>query len=196
MDKNKNIKSIKADVDNLSTYNVLYTIQNKKLKKDLLVAYLRQDKHLIYVYDAEKAAKEIARIRYSFGDMGVFIRELFVEEQYQQNGIAKLLLDIAMIHGDSQGLSMLYGFASPTAKIKGVSEGHNDLGSANEQMALTEIYTRMGCTFDAQLNDIDDDYKFVKRWKPGVEYYLADKKIKMLVKKINEKEEELSKNFT
>ena len=195
MDKKEVSKLIKEEVDNRGPYSVMQKVKNKKLNKSLLIAYLRQARHQICIFDESKDAQEIARIGYSFGDMGVFIRELFVEEEYQQNGIAKLLLDIAMIHGDSQGYSMLYGFAAPAATIKGIEDGDDDLTYANKQMALAEIYTRMGCTFDTQLNDIDDDYKFVKRWKPGVEYYLADKNMKTFVKKINEKEEELNKNF-
>lgn len=195
MDKKEILKQIKQEVDNLATYYVFHRIKNKKLDKNLLIAYLRQNRHQLYIYDEENSAKEIARLQYSFDGRGVFIRDLFVEEDYQQNGIAKLLLDIAMVHGDSQGHSMLYGYASPTAKIKGVGAGYDDLGYANEQMILTDIYTKMGCTFNTGLNDIDDDFKFVKRWKPEVEYYLANRNIKTLVNKMNEKEEELSENF-
>ena len=102
--------------------------------------------------------------------------------EFQQNGIGRLLFEIAIAHGNKMGANSLYGYASPTSSIKGVS---NNEGTSydKEQMALIDIYSHLGCEFIKN----DDYFKFVKTWNREDVKEFENKEINEFISNIVEK---------
>lgn len=150
----------------LTTY-----IYNDKLNKNLLIAMKKDFKGMIRVFDDEQGV-ELGYITYTINGRGIFVSSLVVKEYYQQNGIARIMFNTAMVHGDIFGVNQIYGNINPTDPIRGVS--NNDENSfIKEKKALKQIYKKLGCKVEGD--------KFQKVWKEGECFDNCCNEVKMLL---------------
>ncbi len=182
MERNEELEKTKKYISYFLKDLITLEIYNDKLRKPLLFVYLRKARHELQVYEADHGIQEIAKLGYSIQDRNMYISDFLVEEEFQQNGIGGLLFKIAIAHGNKMGANSLYGYASPTSSIKGVS---NNEGTSydKEQMALIDIYSHLGCEFIKN----DDYFKFVKTWNREDVKEFENKEINEFISNIVEK---------
>lgn len=143
-----NFKLIKEEI---SIYNENFAseiIYNRKLNKNFLLVFISGSINKLVVYDEEHGTNEIARILYVIRGKNLVVSELEVQEEFQQNGIAKLLFNIALAQADLQGATFAYGQVDPINNIKGIdADNQREL-----KEKLIEIYTKLGCFYNKENN--------------------------------------------
>ena len=147
--------------------------KNKKLDKQFVLIAVNGIHQRIAIFDALAEMKKVATILYSNRGNKTFVSSFEVNENYQQNGLGRLLFEIALTHADILDITMLYGDAEPINNIKGISNNENSTFE-EEQQAIISIYKKLGCT----VNPIDN--RFVQKWKSGEKI----KQASMLVSKV------------
>jgi len=146
-----------------------------KMGKNLLFAAFRKNIWIVRVYDESKGLDEIAEIRYNFNENSIYISSFNVSEEYQQNGIGRMIFEYALAHGDAMGANRVYGTASPTDPFKGISsKDESEYTYDKEVEALKTIYKKFGCRF------IDDE-NFVKVWEPKSQIAKIDLEFKKMI---------------
>ena len=178
----ENMNEFIEEIECVSPDQTAILFKNQKLDKQLVLIAVNGIHQRIAIFDALAEMKEVATIIYSNRRNKTFISSFEVDENYQQNGIGRLLFEIALTHADILDITMLYGDAEPINNIKDVSniEGKT---FEDEQNTLIKIYQKLGCT----INPIDN--RFVQKWKSGekikqasslvskVAYLLAEKDV-------------------
>lgn len=128
------------------TNEVVYqTFYFEKLKKELLCVYLYGGAHTsILLYDDKHGIREVGEICYRANANSIFVSKFETNYDFQQCGLGRFMFNLAMAHGDSLGATTLYGYASPTDAIKGVSD-KKGVTYNDEKLNLVKIYKGLGC---------------------------------------------------
>lgn len=157
-------------------------IRNEKMKKDLLFVSTDGTLNRIEIFDEAKGLNKIAVIMYSIRRNRVFVSEIEVNENYQENGIGRFMFEFAMAHGDLKGATSIFGYALPTNNIKRVSSKHGLNRYEEETLHLIEIYKKLGCKFK-QKGDYDNEM-FEQTWKSGEKFKGLSENIQNLAKEL------------
>jgi len=166
-----NFKSIKEEISRYNANFASEIIYNRKLNKNFLLVFISGSKNKLVVYDEEHGTNEIARILYVISGKNLVVSELEVQEEFQQNGIAKLLFNIALAQADLQGATFAYGQIDPINNIKGV-EPDNQVALKEK---LIEIYAKLGCIYNKENNN------FEMTWNENEKLSGLDRQIKSFV---------------
>ena len=191
MEESKKLSEIEKYIAKFAKNYIAMQIYNEKLDKNILYLYLKQSKHILQVFDENYGVKEIARIDYVVNDKGVYISDFVVEEDFQRNGIGKSLFNIAMAHGDAQGAKLVYGTAAPISGIYGVSNEEDSF--ENEKKVLMQIYTKLGCKFDTQINLDNSESRFYQVWASGEKLSELNQQCKLFLNRMISKEQVCNK---
>ena len=156
--------------------------------RPLLLVAIKGASRKIKIYDDMRGLDNVAIIRYSMNGDRLFISELEVSFDYQRHGIGKMLLELAIAHGDELGAKSMFCHAFPTAQIKGVSQ----YGYKAEVDALTKFYQSAGC----QIKRLADNSTkmFVQTWTNGEKIDNAKLNIQILAQSITEHESSIKGN--
>ena len=163
---------------------VFKVIHNTKIDKDLLFAYIGGAREKIMVYDIS-CEREIARICYALNNKGVYLSEFVVDSEYQQNGIGKTLFDMVGCRGLQLDKKLIYGVASPTDEIKGVSKEEDDTFE-EEKKAIVKIYEKLGC----EVISDDEDNHFTFKIEKNAKFNKQTVNFIKEIKQLNESEED------
>ena len=155
-------EKLKQTITKLIPSAVMEEVFIEKLGKPLLFVCFEPNIRTLRVYNSNSLNEEVkvAEIRYRIGEDSVYISSFNVDEKYQQMGIGRTIFEFAMAHGDAKGATKVYGTASPTDPIKGVSDEFDESNYEKEVEALKTIYGKLGCVF------IDSE-NFVRKWHHG-----------------------------
>jgi len=156
-------EKLKQSIKRMLPNAVMEEVYIEKLGRSLLFVSYLSNISTFRVYDSHymNGEDKLAEIRYRVGAESVYISSFNVDEKYQQMGIGRAIFEFAMAHGDAKGATRIYGTASPTDPIKGVSDEIDDENTYLREMeVLKTIYTKLGCVF------IDKE-NFVAKWQPG-----------------------------
>lgn len=167
------LKSIEEGIKKYVPNAVMEVVYNEKLNRPLLFVATRPNIRTLAVYDESRGFKEVAKIRYNLNGNSVYISSFVVDVDYQGCGIGKTIFNFAMAHLDAMGGTRLYGTASPTDPIKGVSTD-SDESYENEVRTLKTIYEKLGCRF------IDDE-NFVQDWEHGDKINEIDPSLRKMI---------------
>lgn len=140
---------------------------HKKLDQNLLCVFLGGGQSSILIYSTKNGFNHIAEIRYRASGNSMFVSAFECDSNFQQNGLGRFLLDMAMAHADLKGCVTMYGVANPTNEIKGVS-GEGVL-LEDEKQALYKIYKKLGCSLENIVvnNQPTNDIMFKQCWVSG-----------------------------
>ena len=142
MEKNNKFKKLEQEVKNYGM--ISEQVENKKLGKNVLVVMKKERYGKIMVFDDLNIDEPIGTLKYNIGSNGVYVSEFVVAENFQKNGIARMMWNLAMAHGDMFGKTCIYGEANPTDPIKGTSD-QEGVTFEIEQNKINEIYGKLGC---------------------------------------------------
>ena len=150
-------------------------IHHKKLDKPLLISMRKGPKGQIFIFDKDNGDNEIACIQYTVNPRGVYVSKFVTNEEYQQNGLGRLIFSLAMAHGDALGVQEIYGPIDPTDPIKGVSSEEED-SFDKEKQTLEKIYSSLGCKVE--------DGKFSRIWKEKEILNNSSEEIKTFIEEV------------
>ena len=174
----KNEISLQEIAKTIGIYGyVTQQIENSKLNKTLLIAVKKGSKSNVLVFEEENGLNEIGSATFTINGRGVYLSKFVVNENFQQNGIGRLMFNLAMACGDKMGRTCIYGEANPTDPIKGVSNQENNT-FLKEQEKIRELYECLGCQLNGE--------NFVRNWQSGKILKQSDKQVISLVNKIFE----------
>ena len=143
---------------NKYTQNVVFQVVfNQKLNKELLVCFTTSSKSSIMVFDENSNINEIAKISYAIRGNNVVVSSIEVNSDYQQNGIAKMLFNIALAHADFQLANNAFGDVDPINDIRGIDKDNFE----KHKETLIEIYKKLGCSYCEETN------RFNISWEHG-----------------------------
>lgn len=123
--------------------------QNKNFDRSFLLMAIKGFRYRLLIFDETSDMTQIAELLYSVRGNKIYISSFEVNENYQQNGLGRMLFEIAMTHGDILGATRIYGDADPINNIKGVSDNENATFE-DEQQAIFTIYQKLGCTINPE----------------------------------------------
>lgn len=152
------------------------------MERPLLLSASKGASRKIRIYNDTNGLNSIAVIRYSLNGQRIYISDLEVNYDYQRRGIGKLLMELAITHGDILGANYIYGHAFPTAAIKGASE----LGYKAEVDALIKFYQAAGCNIKDLTNN--STKAFTQSWNNGDKIDNASLKVQIITESIAEHE--------
>lgn len=143
--------------------SVTYVIKSyPKLNESILIVFFKNSANKIKLFCEGSWMDPIAEITYTQHKGRVFISSYEVLEEYQQKGLGRLLFNLALAHADYNGITSLYGHATPINSVQGIN---NEEEGAYEkiQEVLYKIYEKLGCKFDFY----GDNNTFSQEWKNG-----------------------------
>ena len=156
------------NINGITRQYVANTFYFEKLNKNLLCVYLFGGAHTsILLYDDKHSIKEVGEIRYNCSKDRIFISQFECDYDFQRCGLGRFMFNLALAHADSVGATNIYGYASPTDAIKGVSG--NGVSYKEETMKLLDIYKGLGCKITKKPNGYDADsmWEFSQQWNSG-----------------------------
>ena len=153
------------------------TIHNDKLNRDFLFTYRKSKSHtrFIKIFDVQYGLNEIAEISYSITN-STYISTFETKEEFQGNGIGRLMFETALAQSDKLGSTRAHGQASPTNSISGVKHTQ---GNVEEQKVINRIYKKLGCTIHNE-DSQNIDTLFNIDWESGERYNKASPLVKHL----------------
>ena len=154
--ENKNIEIIESVFPNQIT--IKFTHNN--FDRPFLLIAIKGSHQKLLIYDELFNMTKVGEILYAIRGHKVYISSFEVNEDYQQNGIGRLLFNLAATHGDIENATFIYGDADPINNIKGVS-GQEGVTFEDEQQAIFKIYQKLGCTVNPETHG------FYQVWKLG-----------------------------
>ncbi len=156
----KNLNEFIERIDHVSPDQTSVIFKNHKLNQHFVLMSIKGSHNKIMILNPEDDFCDIATILYTARGNKTFISSFEVNEDYQQNGLGRLLFDIALTHADILGITNVYGDADPINNIKGVSN-QEGITFEDEQQAIIKIYQKLGCTFEPE------SHRFYQEWKSG-----------------------------
>ena len=185
------LDDIEKSIKKYTNEAVMGKVYNEKLRKNVLIVLLYGGSGLkVRVYDETRGLDEIGAMSYSIIGKRMSISSFVVKEDFQRNGIGRLMFEFATAHADFQNVDYLHGVIDPTDPIKGVSSEEN-FDIEPERNALIKIYKKLGC--DVASVNVGGEQKLIfdQTWKHGEKFNSVDaqrrKMIEEVVKQQNKK---------
>ena len=175
------LNEIIEQIECVSPDQTAIEFQNKNFDKPFLLMAIKGSHHKLLIYDETLDMTQIAEILYAIRGHKVYISSFEVNEDYQQNGIGRLLFNIAATHGDIENATFIYGDADPINNIKGVSDKEG-VTFEDEQQTIFKIYQKLGCIVNPETHG------FYQVWKYGDKLKHADPFVKNIATILAEKD--------
>ena len=171
------IRILESRIKGFAEHVETFVIENyEKLNQPILIVFFKRAANKIKIFDAVNGIDAIAEITYTQHKHKVFISSYEVISEYQQNGLGKLLFNLALAHSDYNGITSVYGHATPINEVKGISSTDKDSYDKIQQV-LYKIYEKLGCEFDFY----GENNTFSQEWKSGDKFKKIPKEFQKLI---------------
>ena len=172
------IKILEQQIKDLFLDCSTYVVKNhSKLNQPILIVFCRMSANKIKIFDAINGIDPIGEIVYTLHKHRAFISSYEVLSEYQQKGLGKLLFTLALAHADYNGITSIYGHATPINEVNGI-DSQDENAYEEIQNILYTIYEKLGCEFDFY----GDNNTFSQTWMSGEKFKKIPKEFQKLIK--------------
>ena len=96
-------------IESVSPDQTAVIFKNQNLQRQFMLVAVKGIHNKIMLFDELNDMFEVATILYSVHGKKIYLSSFEVDENYQQNGLGRLLFETAATHGDILGATEIYG---------------------------------------------------------------------------------------